>query len=258
MSCLPFLFSRPHLVWTLTALAVTTAVHGADHDNLEAGLPTSIVDAYPIPFRALEMQLALGYQKPDATNGGLVITPRLELGALPNMQISAGVEIITDGVRRHSGDLAVDALYGFTQETLWLPGLAVAADLAFPTGVDSQGVRGTAMAVLTKGLVPSWPDRWHVNVGWELLSDAQDGEREHRFVAMLGYSRSLTTDLVLVADGVRRQGETVGSSWETAAELGVRRQITPLAVASLGGGLDFADHVGYTQVRVVLGLQHSF
>ena len=246
------------LIMTLGSLACMQIAAAADHDNLEAGFPTSVVDAYPIHYRALEAQLALGYQKPDDTDGGLVIMPRFEVGAAPNLQLGAGVTFITDGNREHSGDITVDALYNFNQESLWWPALAIAGEVALPTGKGSQGVRTNVMAILTKGIIPWWSDRWHVNVGWEFLSDADNAERDRRFQAVLGYSRPLSTDMVLVIDGVRRQGEDNGSPWETAAELGLRRQLTPLAVISLGGGLDFADHAGYTGIRVTAGLQHSF
>ena len=249
---------RLPLVLTLAGTALISTLSAADHDNLEAGLPTTVVDAYPVHFQALESQIVLGYQKPDREDGGFVISPRLEVGAAPNLQVGASVTFITDGDREHSGDITLDALYGFTQESLWFPGLALAADVALPTGKGSHGLRTTAMAVLTKGLVPSWPDRWHVNVGWEFLSDPRDEERDRRFVAVLGHSCPINTDTVMVVDGVRRQGETIGSPWLTSVEVGFRRQISPLAVASLGGGLDFADHTGYAGVRVVLGMQHSF
>lgn len=250
--------TRLVVVLPLLALAMTTPALAADHDNLEKGLPTTAQDAYPIAFRALEAQVALGYQKPDEEDGGMVITPRLEVGLAPNLQVAASVTFITDGDRDHSGDITLDGLYNLNQETIWLPAVALAADVALPTGKDSQGVRTTALLVLTKGLVPWWTDRWHLNVGWEFLSDARDEERDRRFQVLLGYSRPLDTDTLLVLDGLRRQGDDTGSPWETMAELGLRRQVSPLAVASLGGGVEFIDHAGYAGFRVTAGLQHSF
>lgn len=245
------------VVLPLLASAITPAF-AADHDNLEKGLPTSVQDAYPMAFRAVEVQVALGYQKPDDEDGGMVISPRLEVGLAPNLQVAASVTFITDGDRDHSGDITLDGLYNLNQETIWLPAIALAADVALPTGEDSQGTRTTALLVLTKGLVPWWADRWHVNVGWEFLSDAGDAERDHRFQVLLGYSRPLDTDTVLVLDGLRQQGEDSGAPWETVAELGLRRQVTPLAVASLGGGMEFIDHAGYAGFRLTATFQHSF
>lgn len=257
MTCPPVTI-RSLVFVPLLATTITTPVWAADHDNLEKGLPTAAQDAYPIAFRALEAQLALGYQKPDEDDGGVVITPRLEIGLAPNLQVAAGVTFITDGDRDHSGDVRLDGLYNLNQETIWLPAIALAADVAFPTGENSQGVRTTALLVLTKGLMPWWTDRWHVNVGWEFLSDAGDEERDQRFQVLLGYSRPLDTDTIVVLDAVRQQGEDDGSPWETMAEVGLRRQITPLAVASLAGGIEFIDHAGYAGVRVTAGLQRSF
>jgi hypothetical protein len=250
--------SRLVIALPLLAAAITTPALAADHDNLEKGLPTTAQDAYPIAFRALEAQVALGYQKPDEEDGGMVITPRLEIGLAPNLQVAAAVTFITDGDRDHHGDVTLDGLYNLNQETIWLPAVALAADVTLPTGEDSQAVRTTALLVLTKGLVPWWTDRWHVNVGWEFLSSAGDEERDRRFQVLLGYSRPLDTDTLLVLDGVRQQGEESGSPWETRAEVGLRRQVTPLAVASLGGGLEFIDHAGYAGFRLTAGLQHSF
>lgn len=249
---------RPFLAVPLLALVAATSALAADHDNLEEGLPTEARDAYPIDYRAVEAQLGLGYQKPDDADGGLVITPRLEYGLAPNLQIAASVMLITDGDRQHSGDISLDGLYNLNQETRWLPAIALAADVAFPTGEDSHGVRTTALLVLTKGIIPWWADRWHVNVGWEFLSDASDDERDERFQVLLGYSRPLGTDTVLVVDGLRQQAEELGEPWETTAEVGVRRQVSPLAVVSLGGAIEFIDHDGYAGMRVTAGLQRSF
>lgn len=247
----------------LIAVSIIGAVGGprvtaADHDNLDEHLPTSVQDAYPLAWRAFEAQMAIGYREPDDDDGGVVILPRLEIGALPNLQVGVGAEFITDGDRHHSGDVIVSGLYGFTQESLLLPGLALAVDLALPTGQDSDGLRGKALAVLTKGLVPWWTDRWHVNAGWELLEDAGTDERSDRFMLILGWSRPLGSGTVLVLDGIREQGAGSGSPWESAFEIGLRRQLTPLTVASLGAGVFFVDHEGYDRGQVLMGLQRSF
>jgi hypothetical protein len=109
-------------------------------------------------YQALEAQFALGYQKPDDTDGGLVIMPRLEVGAAPNLRLGAAVTFLAGGDRDHSGDIIVDALYNLQLHTgvvVW-PALAIAGDVALPTGKNSRGVRTTVMTVVAKGLVPWW------------------------------------------------------------------------------------------------------
>lgn len=255
------------MIARMSALAASQVVLGcvalvslsaADHDNLEEHLPITVQDAYPLPFGAIEAQLAAGYQKPKNGDDAFALMPRLEYGLAPNLQASVATTIITDGDRQGSGDITVGALYDFNQETVFVPAIAVAADVDLPTGEDSHGVGGVAWLLMTKGPVPSSSDRLHLNLGWEWLGDSEGDERDGRFIGVLGWSRPLGTDTVLVLDVVRRESETYGLPWETAAEMGLRRQLTPLAVGSLGVGADWDDDTGYTGFRLTAGLQRSF
>jgi len=84
-----------------------------------------------------------------------------------------------------------------------------------------------------------------------------DGERRNAGTAtrrFFGYSRPLGPDTFLVADVGREEMRTRGEE-ANFAEAGIRRQLTPLAVISIGGGAGFGDDS--PRFQFTLGFQYS-
>jgi len=131
--------------------------------------------------------------------------------------------------------------YNFNQETLRLPALAVKLSLDFPTGVRSRGVDTELKGIATRSFGPA---RAHLNIGYEFIGHAHDGERNGRYEVVLGaqyplgYPRHFNT--TLLADVFTQQAVRSGESNPTGIEVGIRRQIAPLVVIDTGVGTEFA------------------
>lgn len=74
-------------------------------------------------------------------------------------------------------------------------------------------------------------------------------------MAILGYSRRLDADTILVADFVREQKREKNVE-ANIVEVGIRRQITPLTVLSFGLGAGTGDES--PEFRATAGFQRSF
>ncbi len=106
----------------LTAIiSFPKTAQAADHLNLEEGLPTEVEDAYPIPYKGIELQ---GVTKYDRINGkdSFVIEPRVEYAIAPNTQATISVPFQfgsaeDDGI----SDVGIEFLYNFNAESLKTP-----------------------------------------------------------------------------------------------------------------------------------------
>jgi hypothetical protein len=77
-------------------------------------------------------------------------------------------------------------------------------------------------------------NRLHLNL--ELTHNApREEERSTRYAAVPGYSTRLGPDTIFVADSVREQERKYGEN-ANVAEIGFRRQPTPLLILSFGVG----------------------
>lgn len=249
--------------WSLGFLCVVVLVFGmvpsasaADHSNLEEGLPTHVEDAYPVAYRSREVQALFSYERTDESEDRLTIEPRLEVGVWRNAQVTLRAPFYAGNADRSgSGDIGLGALYNFNTETLVLPAFAVAGEAEFPSGKNSRGVDTTLKFIFTKSITSSGLDRVHLNLAWKHNSSAEADERSDRFVGVVGYSRRLNADTILVADYVREEAETEDEA-ANIVEVGVRRQLTPLAVLSLGVGAGIGEES--PDVRITAGYQRSF
>lgn len=231
-------------------------VAAADHSNLEEGLPTHVEDAYPVAYRSREVQAVFSYESTDESEDRLTIEPRLEVGVCRNTQVTLRAPFYAGSADRSgSGDIGLGGLYNFNTETLVLPAFAIAGEAEFPSGKSSSGVDTTLKFIVTKSVTSSGLDRVHLNLAWRHNGSAEPDESSDRLVGVVGYSRRLNADTIVVADYVREEAETEGEA-ANIVELGVRRQLTPLTVLSLGVGAGLGeDSPG---VRITAGYQRSF
>jgi Putative MetA-pathway of phenol degradation len=238
----------------LVALAPLAAI-AADHMNLEEGLPTRVEDAYPTAFRNREVQGVFSYDRTRQDENRVTLEPRLEFGISPNTELRIRAPFYTGNAdRTGSGNLDVSALYNFNAEGLVLPALAVEGEGEIPTGKDSRGFDTTLKFIATKSISQTGLDRIHLNLGWTHNAGREADEREHRYLAILGYSRRLTADTVLVADFIREQERKRGEN-SNVIELGIRWQLTPRAVISFGAGAGIGEES--PRARATIGFQRS-
>lgn len=109
-----------------------TGAHGADHNNLDEGLPTQLDDAYPIEYYGREVQTSLSYERTAESRDLFMVEPRLEFGFAPNWQGTLHVPFeFGSGAAEGIGALGAEALYNFNTEGIWLPAFAVSGRADF-------------------------------------------------------------------------------------------------------------------------------
>lgn len=238
------------------ALAALSTVHAADHPNLEEGLPAPIEDAYPIPYGGREWQAPLRYDRSDTGEDRTVVEPRYEWGFARNAHFKIGVPLFLGSEEdTNSGDVRLEALYNFNQESRFFPAFAASVRVDAPTGEDSEGVDTSVKLIVSKLLGrSSFYHGLHANAAWFNNADPLPGERDQYNMAALGYTARLSPDTLLVLDVVREEERQEGMTSELA-EIGLRRQITPTLVLTggLGAGLDDQS----PDFRVTAGIQYS-
>jgi hypothetical protein len=242
------------LAAALASLAATAPA--ADHNQLERGLPLRVESAYPIALGGRELQLTTQYERTDASEDRLRLVPRLELGLLANTELTLASELLFgEADDRGSGDVHLEALYNFNQESLRLPALALEVGLDVPTGERSRGLDTTVGVLATKTIRDATLDQLHANVSWTRNFEARGDERDHLYEVVLGYSRPLTADLLFVAD-VSRRWEIEEHKESNLIGTGVRFQLDPLKVLSAGIALGIGDES--PDVVLTVGFQLEF
>jgi len=229
----------------------------ADHNNLEDGLPTEITDAYPTAYMNREIQGILRYDRTSDDENRLVMQPRIEYGFARNWQGSIDVPVYAGNAdRTGSGDVRLEALYNFNTESKLLPAFALSGRVDFPSGKDSAGIDTAVKFIASKMIVPSTLfHRAHFNAVWYRNAGASEDERENRYALIAGFDVRAGKDAILVVDFIREQDLKHGEN-ANILELGIRRQITPFTVISLGAGVGIGDES--PDYRLVAGFQYSF
>lgn len=252
--------SKGHFV-SLIGLALVAAwgsgtARAADHANLEEGFPTENEDAYPVAYKAREFQLQGRYERTDGDNK-FTLRPSFEYGFARNWQATIEVPFFFESAdKTGSGSIGVGALYNFNQESLSAPAFAVAAHVDFPTGRDARGVDTDLKFIATKTLGNSLLlHRLHLNLIYRRNAKRREHERSNRYAAVVGYSRRLGPDTMLVTDFIHEQELEKGKT-SNIFELGIRRQLTPLRVLSLGIGAGLNDEA--PDFRITAGYQQTF
>jgi len=230
-------------VWIIAATAgVADAI---DHKNLDEGRPTRLEDAYPIGHGEISIETGAGFALLKSGPNHGVFPIEILYGALPNLQLGIGSTLFTDPHdiedRPKSGDLRASTLYNFNQETLTLPAFAAKLSVTAPTGVDAHG-----WGIELRGIVTKSIDRlsFHLNGGYEFLTDSRRTERDGRYELALGASYPIGapkfTRATLVVDVFADQPVTRGGSTVVGTEVGLRYQLTPSIVWDVGVGTEFA------------------
>jgi hypothetical protein len=249
--------------WMATAIAlIPGTLHAADHLNLEHGQPTTIEDAYTIKEGAIELQGHLGFERLPHNDKGrtrFTLAPRIEMGIAPNLQLSFDTPY-RDGNAPETGqgDLNLEALYNFNTESLHVPAMSIGFGIHEPYGSESGGTETSLKAVATKSLGPYGdtytPRRVHLNLRWNYNWDREPNERSNRYLMGVGYSQPINNEWVIVTDLYREEERMEGVA-RNIAEIGVRHQMTPLTVMTLGVNAGLNDQA--PDWGVVIGFQHT-
>lgn len=249
------------LVATAIALMPGT-LRAADHLNLEQGQPTVVEDAYTLKEGAIELQGSLGFERLPHNEEGrsrFTLAPKIEMGIAPNLQLSFDAPYREGNApETGEGDMNLEALYNFNTESLLVPAMSVGVGIHEPYGSESGGTETSIKAIATKSIGPYGdtyiPRRIHLNLRWNHNWDREPGERSNRYLAGVGYSQPINNEWVVVADLYREEERMVGSA-RNMAEVGVRHQMTPLTVMTLGLNAGLNDQA--PDWGVVVGFQHT-
>jgi len=254
-----FRFSRGAAAFLagFATLSAGQAAHAGDHTNLEEGLPTDVEDAYPTAYGNRELQLQGRYERTRDGKNLFIVDPRLELGFARNWQARIAVPFrLGSADKTGSGEVGVEFFYNFNNESLRLPAFAVSARADFPTGTRSRCVDSQFKFIATRSLGTSPKlQRLHLNLIYRNNASPGADERSNRYSAIAGYSQCLGPDTLGILDYVRDQDRQKGVTFNII-EAGLRRQINPLTVISLGVGAGIGSQS--PNLRLTAGVQKSF
>ena len=243
--------------------AASGVAEAIDHKNLDEGRPLRLEDAYPIAHGEISIETGAGFTLLKRGSNSGFFPAEILYGALPNLELGVGSTLFTDphGIedRPKSGDLRAHALYNFNQESLRLPALAGKLNLTAPTGVDAHGY-----GIALKGIATKSIDRlsFHLNGGYEVLTDSKRTQRDGRYELALGASFPIGapkfTRTTLVADVFADQPVTRREATSAGTEVGVRYQLTPSIVWDVGLGTQFAGPATRASFFATTGLSLGF
>ena len=246
----------------LLVCSASNQAQASDHTNLEDNIPTELEDAYPTPYLGKEVQLATRFDRTADHRNLFFFEPRFEYGLAPNLQVQVGVPFNYGSAAprqaegRGVGNVTLSALYNFNQESLYLPAVALSGRLELPTADQARGVDTTLGLVFTKTLGgASFMPRLHLNAYWLHNAGAETEERENGYRLIAGYSMRIGADTVGIVDYVHEY-EVSERRVSNLLEAGLRRQVTPRLVLSVGGGAGLTHNS--PDARATLGAQFSF
>lgn len=244
------------ILFAFILILILAPLAHADVSNLEEGFPTALTDAYPIAYLGREAQLVNRFVRMHEDDDGFMFEPRLEFGFPRNTQISVAVPFRTGELEPDElGDVHVEALYNFNQETLDLPAFSAIAAVDTPTGDESHGVDPEVGAVITRTLGRSWlMHQLHLVGRYQFNAEEQADERDGRYQAVVGYSRRVSPQLFVVFDYLREQ-ELEKDQEVNLVEAGLRYGLTPTWVLSAGAG--FGIGAESPDVQATIGLQRE-
>jgi hypothetical protein len=224
------------LVLSLLLSTDVGAAPVSEIDQVEKGSPTQVEDAYPIEHKELDVEALFRYERLRDEHR-FVLSPRLEYGIAPNWQVRLTSPIYTGSTdTTGSGDLQAEALRNFQSETRWTPAVAISVEGDFPTGHAGYGMDVTLRVLASKTLGRSIAiPQLHLNFSWTRHGGRLPEERRDLYGIIIGYSRLLTPQMMMVADYFRQQLALAGRT-ENVLEVGLRRSFSRIMVAALGVG----------------------
>ncbi len=243
-----------------TALAIVLAAaaglaQAASLEALSEGAPITIDDAETVGIKSLQINVPADFSRLDSGDNQTRLTPELEYGLAQDVQVAVGVPLLFGSAdRAGSGNLRTAAKWKFLNEYGWRPAVAAEVVVIAPSGKDSEGVDTALKLLATKSLGGRVTHRMHANLIVEHNANAAPAERANRQIAVIGYDRRMTPELMVVTDLVYAQGRERGEA-DRLVEFGARYRV---ASDVLGFGLGRGLGSSQTDWRLLVSYQHSF
>jgi hypothetical protein len=221
--------------WGLAA----APVWAVDHDNLDAGRPVRIEDAYPIAKGEIGVESGVAIRDGRGDGFGYGGELHAAYGIWYNTQVEIGGEAEFEGSSAGPTDRGSSAmlgvLYNFNAESLEWPAFAVRAEVVAPGG--EAGADPSAGLILTRAFGRL---RTHLNAAYTVSGSAPATDRRGRYEAVLGASYPLGYPMrfreTAIADVFTRQSSARGAANATGLEVGVRHQFSHRVVLDVGAG----------------------
>ncbi len=243
----------------LGALAASTTAR-ADPQSLSTDVPVQIEDALPVRLGTLELQGDNRFTRDthnrrgsDLLASGLV----LKLGPLPGLQVGLSPSYRFGAQSSANGGYGtIDVLYQVTDNSTYIPALAVHGYYAQPYGAGHKSVQYTLRGIATKYLGGSERSpRLHLNLSWYHLTQPSPSQRADQLELAIGYSRLVYDSTALVADVVHGAKPDRRAS-QTILDLGVRHEIGDGWAVSVGAGAGIGAQS--PAFRAFFAVQRSF
>ncbi len=239
----------------------TYNANAIDHSNLDEGRPLRVEDPYSISEGEIELEAGIGFAAERRNKDRLFIPVEILYGALPNFQISIGTGFSSESVDEQAkfGDIEIEALYNFNQETLNIPALGVRVGASLPTGVDSAGTILTVKGLATKSIGRL---SIHGNAAYKFLNGDEGNEEDNRLEFILGASCPIGapgfTRLTLIGDVFTDFSVEDNNRSVVGSELGLRYQLTQRVVLDTGVGSEFTGASEREPFYITAGISIGF
>jgi len=235
--------------WLIVAGDVAFA---EDRKNMSAGMATQMDNAFPVSFRALQLQTV--FRVEDSPRGGNVyrLEPELRWGLVQRGYVSLRPQFEFEaGVRRESGNLRAQGFYNVTDETPVLPATAVVIGTTLPTGNDAAGVDGLVRGILTK---TAGPVQFNLNAELIKMGAARLSERDLRY--RFGLGADIGGRTLLRAGFFVEQAEARSALPLWRAQAGIFHHVTPTMAIAVGAEVGLSSSA--PDYQFIVGFQHTF
>ena len=229
--------------------SATFARADAERYSIDPDFPVRMEDAFPVGHGDGYVKVIGRYAHADDGTDTTTIQPEVAYGFAPNFDVHVlSPQIIGDGSRTGSGDVNVNVQWLFLEQKQgdWFPSLALEGDVIAPSGTHSEGLDTILQLNATQTL--SWSpafDALHLNLTWTHNAAAASDQRDDGYNVIVGYSRRVFDDTVLLADVLWEQTLSDHASGETV-EIGVIQSVGEHVLLTAGVGVGVDDSPDFT------------
>ncbi len=244
-----------HAAGSLAAASLLLASIPASADepqNMSAGMATQMQNAFPVPYRAVQLQTVFRVEARDRAGELYRLEPEFRWGLVRDGFVLIRPELrFGPGEGKESGNLRVQGFYNFTQETQVLPATALVVGTTLPTGNDAAGVDGLIRGILTKSAGPA---QFNLNAEVTKMGGVRPMERDVRYRFGLGTDYGART--MLRTGLFVERAESRGGTPMWSAQAGLFHHLNPTMAIALGAEVGLSRSA--PDYQIILGYQQTF
>lgn len=244
----------------LASIYIPSPASAVDHNNLDDGRPLSFDDAESVAKGEHSLEFGASLLLPGDRPVGGELDLEYLYGFARNSHLIIGIEpsvggrVESEKTDFDSGNVSFGVLHNFNREYNNTPAIALRADVALPTGSDSNGIDVRLRGIASKTLRQY--DRLHLNLDLDLKTSPDDLERSVIPGIILGYSTPLgyprRFSQTFVAETGIRLNENSENGVNVLVGVGLRQQVGNRSVLDVGLEGDIATEA-LSQVKLTVG-----